>query len=144
MAFPQGATFVFSSWVCIANDSGGFYSHLANPIEPEAISSENRNTITGSDAHGDMLLPDLAQEIEQKVDINSSSTRTQIDLDSSSTRIGTLYAQPIFGFRNSSSAYQWMIKSIYSSYGAGLDQTMHVENSFVIASREAPRSDHGG
>ena len=31
-----------------------------------------------------------------------------------------------------------MIKSIYSSYGAGLDQTMHVENSFVIASREAP------
>ena len=70
MAFPQGATFIFGSWVCVANGLGGFDSHLANPIEPEAISSENRNTITGSDAHGDMLLPDLAQEIEQKVDIN--------------------------------------------------------------------------
>jgi hypothetical protein len=27
MAFPQGATFVFDSWVCIANGSGGFDSY---------------------------------------------------------------------------------------------------------------------
>jgi hypothetical protein len=38
MAFSQGATFVFGSWVCVANGSGGFDSHLANPIGPEVIS----------------------------------------------------------------------------------------------------------
>ena len=31
-----------------------------------------------------------------------------------------------------------MIKPIYSYYGAGLDQTSKVKNSFVTASREAP------
>jgi len=59
MAFPRGATFVFDSWVCIANSSGGFDSHLINPIGPEAISSESRNTTAGSDDHGNMLLPNL-------------------------------------------------------------------------------------
>jgi hypothetical protein len=26
----EGTTFIFSSWICIANGSGGFNSHLAN------------------------------------------------------------------------------------------------------------------
>ena len=86
MAPPQGVTFVFGSWVCVANGSGGFDSHLANPIKPEAILSESCNAIAGSSDHGNMLLPDLAKEIEQKLDNRSSSTRTQIDLNLSSTR----------------------------------------------------------
>ena len=138
MALPQGTTFVFGSWVCVANGLGGFDSHLANPIEPEAISSESCNTIARSDDHGDMLLPDLAKEIEQKLDFNLSSTRTQIDLDTSPTRIETPLARPIFGLRNASSAYQRMIKSIYSSYEASLDQTTYTENFSATTSRGAP------
>jgi hypothetical protein len=75
-------------------------------MEPEAISSESCNFIAGSINLDDMLVPDLAKEIEQKLDTNSSSPRTQIDLYPSSTRIGTLCAQPTFGLHNSSSAYQ--------------------------------------
>ena len=52
MAFPQGATFVFGLWVCIANGSGGFDSHLANPIAPEAISSESCNDLARTEDHG--------------------------------------------------------------------------------------------
>jgi len=87
---------------------------------------------------GEILLPDLIKEIEQKLDTNSSSTRTQISLGLSSTQDGTLYAQPIFGLRNSSSTYQQMIKSIYSAYGASLDYLSYVKNSLTTASREAP------
>jgi hypothetical protein len=61
MALPQGATFVFSSWVCIANGSGGFDSHLTNPIMLKAISSKSSNKLAGSDDHDFMLLPDLVK-----------------------------------------------------------------------------------
>ena len=105
MAFPQGATFIFGSWVCIANGLGGFDSHLANPTTLEAISSENGNKLARSDNHGIMLLPDLAKEIELKLEENSDSTRTQIDLKPNSTQIETLLAQPIYGLHNASSTY---------------------------------------
>jgi hypothetical protein len=32
----EGTTFIFGYWVCIANGSGGFNSHLADTKEPEA------------------------------------------------------------------------------------------------------------
>jgi hypothetical protein len=32
----EGIKFVFGSWICITNGSGGFYSHLANSSKPEA------------------------------------------------------------------------------------------------------------
>jgi hypothetical protein len=31
----EGTTFTFASWVCNANGSGGFNSHLVNPSELE-------------------------------------------------------------------------------------------------------------
>ena len=76
MTPPQGATFVFGSWVCVANGSGGFDNHLINPPTLKATSSENSNKLAGSDDHGVMLLPNLAKEIEMKLEDNSSSTRT--------------------------------------------------------------------
>ena len=106
MAFPQGATFVFGSWVCITNGLGGFDSHLANPTTLEAISSESCDELSGSNDHGVTLLPDLAKEIESKHEDNSGSTQTQIDLKPNSTRIETLLAQPIYGLHNASSTYQ--------------------------------------
>ena len=63
MAPPQGATFVFGSWVYIANGSGDFNNHLTNPTAVKAILSESSNKLARSDDHGDMLLPDFSKEI---------------------------------------------------------------------------------
>ena len=106
MAPPQGATFVFGSWVCVANGSGGFDSHLTNSPTLKNPTSEDSNKYTRSHDCGVTLLPDLTKKIEPKLEDNSSSTQTQIDLKLKSTRIGTLLAQPVFGLSNSSSAYK--------------------------------------
>ena len=76
MALPQGATFVFSLGVCVANGSGGFDSHLTNLPTLRATTSESSSKLAGSGDHDDMLLPDLAKEIEMKLEDNSGSTRT--------------------------------------------------------------------
>ena len=128
-------TFIFGSWVCVANVSGGFDSHLTNSPTPKSSTSEDSNKLARSHDCGVMLLPDLAKEIESKLENNSSSTRTQIDVKPKSTRIGTLIAQPIFGLHNSLSVYKHMIRS---SYKNSLDRLLHVENQSATASREAP------
>ena len=33
---PEGTTFIFSSWACTADRSGGFINHLITPEEPKA------------------------------------------------------------------------------------------------------------
>ena len=76
MAPPRGATFIFGSWVCVANGSDGFDNHLTNSPALKITTSEDSNKLAGSDDHGIMLLPDLAKEIEAKLEDNSSSTRT--------------------------------------------------------------------
>src|SRR6185436_2407824 len=110
MTPPQGATYIFGLWVCVANGSGGFDSHLTNSPTLKSSTSEGSNKLARSHDRGVMLLPDLAKEIESKLKDNSSSTRTQIDLKPKSTRIGTSLAQPVFGLCNSSSAYKQMIR----------------------------------
>ena len=82
-----------------------------------------------------MLLPDLAKEIEPKLENNLSSIRTQINLKPKSTRIGTPFAHPVFGLCNSSSVYRQMIRSIYEN---SLNRLLRVENQLVTANREAP------
>jgi hypothetical protein len=67
MAPPQGATFIFRSWVCVTKSSGGFDSHLTNSPTLKFTTSEDSNKLTGSNNHGIMLLPDLAKEIEVKL-----------------------------------------------------------------------------
>ena len=106
MAFPQGTTFVFGSWVCVTNGSGGFDSHLTNSPTLKITTSEDSNKLAGSDDHGVMLLPNLVKEIEARLEDNSSSTQTQIDFSPSPTRVKTLHAQPIIGLHNALSAYQ--------------------------------------
>ena len=103
MALPQGATFVFCSWVCVANGLGGFNSHLTNPPTLKAATPESLSKLAGSDDQGVLLLPDFAKEIEMKLEDNSGSIRTQIDLKPNSTRIETPLAQPIYGLHNASS-----------------------------------------
>jgi hypothetical protein len=106
MTPPRGATFIFGSWVCVTNGLGSFDSHLTNSPTPKSSTSKDSNKLARYHDRGILLLPDLAKEIESKLENNSSSTRTQIDIKSKSTRIGTLIAQPILGLRNSSSIYK--------------------------------------
>ena len=97
--------------------------------------SKDSNKLARSPNRGVTLLPDFAKEIEAKLEDNSSSTRTQIDLKPKPTRIESLLAQPIFGMHNSSSAYKQMIKSIYEN---SLDHLLCVENLSVTTIQEAP------
>ena len=101
----------------------------------KSSTSEDSNKLARSHDRNVMLLTDLAKDIELKLEYNSSSIRTQIDLKPKSTRIGTLIAQPVFSSRNSSSVYKHMIRS---SYENSLDRLLHVENQSATASREAP------
>jgi len=70
MALPQGATIIFGSWVCVTNGSGGFNSHLTNSPTPKSSMSEDSNKLARSHDRGVMLLPDLAKEIEPKLENN--------------------------------------------------------------------------
>jgi hypothetical protein len=65
----EGTTFIFGSWICVANLLGGFNSHLANSKEPEDSSSTTSSNLD------DMLLPDLAQQTEKMSVFNAISTR---------------------------------------------------------------------
>jgi hypothetical protein len=35
----EGTTFIFGSWIYVANSSGGFNGHLANSRKPEAFAA---------------------------------------------------------------------------------------------------------
>jgi len=74
MTPPRGVTFIFGSWVCVANGSGGFDSHLTNFPAPKITTSEDSNKRVGSNDHDIMLPPDNTKEIEVKLEDNSSST----------------------------------------------------------------------
>ena len=56
-----GTTFVFGSWVCIANGSDGFDSQLTNTMSPEA-SQEKQIDETSST---EFVLPELTSKIEK-------------------------------------------------------------------------------
>jgi hypothetical protein len=79
----EGTTFIFGSWICVANGLGGFSSCLVNSRKPEASaptrSSELDNFI---DNLNELLLPDLPRQIKRttQLDFNLCCTRT--------TRIG--------------------------------------------------------
>jgi hypothetical protein len=61
----EGTTFIFGSWICIANGLGGFNSHLADSRKPEASTPTQCNDIDKFvDNFDELLLPDHVSEIE--------------------------------------------------------------------------------
>jgi hypothetical protein len=72
----EGTTFIFGSWICVANGLGGFNSHLVDSRKPEA------STSTRSSNLDKLQLPDLPRQIKRtfRRGFNSCCTRT--------TRIG--------------------------------------------------------
>jgi hypothetical protein len=84
----EGTTFIFGFWICVTDCLGGFYSHLANSKESEASPSTSSSNLDDFiDNLDDMLLPDLAQQIEKMSVFNATFTRDAPDrLGSDSNR----------------------------------------------------------
>jgi hypothetical protein len=77
----EGTTFIFGSWICIANGLGGFNSHIANSRELEVSSSTRSSDLDKFiDNLDELLLPDLALQIEKMSVFNATSTRDAPDL----------------------------------------------------------------
>jgi hypothetical protein len=62
----EGTTFIFGSWICVANGLGGFINHLVDPRKPEASAATQRcNLDSFIDDLDKLLLPDLPRQIEK-------------------------------------------------------------------------------
>ena len=59
-AIDAETSFIFGSWVCVANGSRGFSSHLINPTSTRAPQQEQ----FGGTTSAEILLPGIAKEIE--------------------------------------------------------------------------------
>jgi hypothetical protein len=58
----EGTTFIFGSWICIANGLGGFNSHLVDSRKPEpSTSTQSSNLKEFIDNLDELLLPGLAR-----------------------------------------------------------------------------------
>jgi hypothetical protein len=67
----EGTTFTFSSWVCIANGSGGFNNHLANPRKPDASSlTSSRGIDNLAYDLGRIKLSDLIGSYASQIKVN--------------------------------------------------------------------------
>jgi hypothetical protein len=56
----EGITFIFGSWICVANGLGGFISHLVDSRKLEASAAIRRSNLDSFiDDLGELLLPDL-------------------------------------------------------------------------------------
>jgi hypothetical protein len=71
----EGTTFAFGSWICIAIGSGGFNSHLADSSKPEASAvARGSNLDEFVNNLDELLLPDLAKEVEKMSVFDATST----------------------------------------------------------------------
>jgi hypothetical protein len=61
----EGTTFIFGSWICVANGLGGFNSHLINSRKSEASTATRHSNLDSFiDDLDEFVLPDLPRQIE--------------------------------------------------------------------------------
>jgi hypothetical protein len=71
----KGTTFIFGSWICVANGLGGFNSHLVDSREPKAsTSTRSSNLDEFINNLNELLLPILAMQIEKMSVFYATST----------------------------------------------------------------------
>jgi hypothetical protein len=70
----EGTTFIFGSWICVANGLGGFNCHLVDSRKPEASTSTQNSNLD------ELLLLDLPRQIERISVFDATSTRTTLGL----------------------------------------------------------------
>jgi hypothetical protein len=64
----DGITFTFGSWICIANGSGDFNSHLSNTRKPEVcVSTSSRDIGNFIDDLGEFQLSDLIRNYASRL-----------------------------------------------------------------------------
>jgi hypothetical protein len=72
----EGTTFIFGSWTCFANGSGGFNNHLADSRKPEASTPTRSSDLDKFvDSLNELLFPDNAGEIKTTSIFDATSTR---------------------------------------------------------------------
>jgi hypothetical protein len=121
----EGTTFIFGSWICVANGLGGFNSHLADPRKPEA-STPTRCSDLGKfiDNLNESLLPDLARQIERLIVFDATSTRA---------------APGLLGSDSNQSEEATQSKSL-SDLEEDLDRLLKIRDEGATAYRGAPFS----
>jgi len=90
-AITAGTTFVFGSWSCTTDGSGGFASHLIKTTNAEALQQE-LDKITSAE----FLLPQLEEEIERMSLSDTYSTRLPFGLDNSAASYSAIIHQKNF------------------------------------------------
>ena len=91
-SFPTidaGTNYVFGSWVCIANGSGDFYSHLINSMSTKTPRQEQLGEI----ASAEILLPRIAKEIENLSLSDPTPTHFPFGLRNSAASYSALFHQ---------------------------------------------------
>ena len=88
-AIDAGTTFIFGSWVCIANGLGGFFSHLIIPTNMRAPQQEQFGRTTSAE----ILLPGIAKEIENLSLSDSKPTHFPFGLKNLAMSYSTLSRQ---------------------------------------------------
>jgi len=83
-------------------------------MEPEASPARKSDIAKCSNDLGEMLFPDLAKEIEKKLVLNTSSTRSPSNFESEITQSKIHCVQPTFGLLIASSVYRRILRSMYS------------------------------
>jgi hypothetical protein len=72
----ESPTFTFGSWTWVADGAGDFHQHLVDNAKPEAPAATPCSDLGKSiDNLGQMLLPNLARELEEESIFNMISTR---------------------------------------------------------------------
>ena len=116
VAFERGDTFVFGSWVCVADGAGSFLRFIAaTPGELRAPPPTEAPVINLVKRFGEIALSDSVREPESEFEYNSTSTATRtVPRETASiTSQGTigLPAPAIFGLRSAGAAYQAALSS---------------------------------
>jgi hypothetical protein len=83
----EGTTFIFGSWICVANDLGGFNSHLIDSRKPEASAATQRSNLNSFiDDLDELLLLDLPRQIKNTSVLDATPSRAAPELGSNSNR----------------------------------------------------------
>jgi hypothetical protein len=77
----EGTTFVFGSWVCVADGADNFRRHLIDSMKLGApAATQHSDPDEFIDNLDEMLLLDLDREIEEQSVLNATSTRAAPEL----------------------------------------------------------------
>jgi hypothetical protein len=83
----KGTTFIFGSWICIANGLGGFNSHLIDSRKLEASAATRHSNLDSFiDDLDELLLLDLPRQIENISIFDMTQSRAAPRLGSDSNR----------------------------------------------------------